>query len=333
MFVAIPAPPFNRLGPFHLYGLMIATGVLAAVWLGRKRWAAMGHDPDDISSLATWVVPAGLIGTRIYHVITDYNRLYCGAPKCTGSVFWDAFKVWNGGLGIPGGILAGVVVGVWRARKMGIDWRDLADAVVPGIPLAQAIGRFGNYFNQELYGGHTSLPWGLKVDDTYRPAADQGRTDVLYHPTFLYESLWNLALLALLLKLYSSGRLRRGAVLWVYVLGYSVGRLWVESLRIDTANHILGLRLNVWTSLIGIAIGVWGLYRLSQTEALPATAPGTGSSSAADTPDATDDAITQVDAHPVFDSPTSDELTIDNPDSGDSAEPAEPDDAASRDRT
>ena len=260
MLASIPAPPFDSIGPIRLYGLVIAIGVLAAVWLGRKRWAERGHDPEEISVIATWAVPAGLIGARLYHVITDYSTKFCGEPKCSGSLWPDMFNIRAGGLGIPGGIIAGVLVGMWRAKRMGVDTRSLADAVVPGIPLAQAIGRFGNYFNQELYGRRTDLPWGLSVDREYRPGGDQSLESALYHPTFLYEAIWNLGVLGLLLWLDSTKRLRRGALLWVYLISYSVGRLWVESLRIDSATTIGGWRVNTWMSLFGIAFGAAGLF-------------------------------------------------------------------------
>ena len=158
---AIPSPPSNSLslGPldFRYYGLCIALGVLAAVAIGRRRWEAKGGDPEDITTIALVAVPAGLIGARLYHVITDWSRLYSG-----GRWWPDAFAIWKGGLGIPGGVLVGVAAGVLVCRRMRIDWRYVADAAAPAIPVAQAIGRLGNWFNQELYGGPTDLPWGLR---------------------------------------------------------------------------------------------------------------------------------------------------------------------------
>ena len=259
ILAAIPAPPFNSIGPLRLYGLMIALGVLAAVALGRRRWTNLGHDPEQISVIATWAVPAGLVGTRIYHVMTDYSTRYCGPPKCSGSLFPDMFNLRAGGLGIPGGILAGVLVGLWRAKKMGIDPRELADAIIPGLPLAQAIGRWGNYFNQELYGRKTTLPWGLNVDPEFRPTGDRALASVTYHPTFLYEAVWNLGVVGLLLWLDSKKKLPKGAILWIYIMCYSLGRLWVEGIRIDSATQVGGWRINTWMSLIGIGIGAVGL--------------------------------------------------------------------------
>lgn len=251
----IPAPPFDTIGPFRLYGLMIALGVLASVALARRRWAARGNDPEQISSIALWAVPAGLIGARIYHVITDYDRLYCGTPNCERSLFPGAFEIWNGGLGIPGGIIVGVAVGVYVGYRMGIDWRDCIDAAIPGLPLAQAIGRLGNYFNQELFGRPTTVPWALKVDpkggflDGYVPGFET------YHPTFAYELIWNLGVVGVLLWIDSKRRLGKGKILGLYVALYFLGRLWIEAMRSDTATKVFGLRVNIWTSIIAIAIG------------------------------------------------------------------------------
>ena len=253
----IPAPPFDSLGPFRLYGLMIALGVLAAVALARKRWADRGNDPEQISAIALWAVPAGLIGARLYHVITDYDRLYCGVAKgCERSLIPGAFEIWNGGLGIPGGIIVGVAVGVYAGHRMGVDWRDCVDAAIPGLPLAQAIGRLGNYFNQELFGRPTTVPWALKVEpkdggflDGYVPGFET------YHPTFAYELIWNLGVVGLLLWIDSKRRLGKGKILGAYVALYFLGRLWIEAMRSDTASKILGVRVNIWTSLVGIVIG------------------------------------------------------------------------------
>jgi prolipoprotein diacylglyceryl transferase len=253
LLASIPSPSTKQIeiGPLNLraYGLMIALGVFAAVWLAQKRWQAMGHDPEDFVYVAMRAVPAGLIGARLYHVITDWQRFDNGE--------WaDAFKIWEGGLGIPGGMLAGVLVGVWAAKQRGMPAPDAMDAAAPSLALAQAIGRIGNWFNQELFGEPTDLPWGLKIDVENRPV---GYTfDSTFHPTFLYEMLWNLALCAFLLWIDSVRRsdgtrlVRRGYLIAVYVLGYATGRLWVELLRIDEASEIAGVRVNVWTSLVAI---------------------------------------------------------------------------------
>ncbi len=245
----IPSPSTSEfvLGPLHLraYGLFIAIGVIAGLELARRRWAARGGDPDDITAVALWAVPAGLIGARLYHVVTDYQR-YEGH-------WFDALQVWHGGLGIPGGIAAGVAVGLVVARRRGIDAGAALDACIPALPLAQAIGRLGNYFNQELYGRPTRLPWGLEIDLAHRP--DGYAQFATFHPTFLYEAIWNLALMAILVWIDRRKILRPGRLVWVYVAGYALGRLWVEALRIDPASLILGIRVNIWTSVLAFAIG------------------------------------------------------------------------------
>jgi prolipoprotein diacylglyceryl transferase len=247
ILMAIPAPPGNSIGvgPLELraYGLMIALGVLAAVVFAQRRWAARGGDPGDIAALAVWAVPAGLVGARIYHVVTD--------PQLFRGRWLHVFAVWEGGLGIPGGIAAGVVVGAIVARRRSLPIPALLDTVAPALALAQAIGRWGNWFNQELFGGPTTLPWGLRVDPSQRPAGyAQFAT---FHPTFLYESLWNLTLVGVLLLVERRLHLRPGRLFVVYVAGYAAGRLWVEGLRIDRANRIAGLRVNEWVSLVVLA--------------------------------------------------------------------------------
>ena len=245
---SIPSPSDNTILGLRAYGLMIALGVLAAVWLSRRRWADRGGDPEDISTIALWAVPAGLVGARLYHVITDWKRYFPDQPV-------DALKIWEGGLGIPGGIALGVAVGVLVGRRLGIRLPVGLDAVAPALPLAQAIGRLGNWWNQELFGRPTDLPWGLEIDPANRPA---GYAEVeTFHPTFLYEGLWNLALVALLVVLDRRRLLRPGNLIVVYVGGYALGRLWVEALRIDPASLVLGVRVNIWMSaalLVGVAV-------------------------------------------------------------------------------
>jgi prolipoprotein diacylglyceryl transferase len=248
---SLPSPPSNaiHIGPLQLraYGLSIALGVIAAVWIAQRRWAQRGGDPSDISRLALWSVLAGIAGARLYHVITDNQRF--------NGRWLHAFAVWEGGLGIPGGLIAGVLTGVVVARRRGLPVAQLLDVVAPAIPVAQAIGRLGNWFNQELFGRPTELPWGLRIDPPNRP---RGFEDVAtYHPTFLYEALWNLALAGLLL-LYERRRpgAPPGRLFALYVGGYALGRLWVEALRIDPASHIAGVRVNIWVSIVTLAITV-----------------------------------------------------------------------------
>jgi prolipoprotein diacylglyceryl transferase len=239
---SIPSPAGDSLhiGPLEVraYGLMIGIGVVVAVWLAQRRWAARSGDPDDIVAIAVWAVPAGVVGARLYHVITDFSRF--------DGRWWHIPAIWEGGLGIPGGIAAGVLVGVLVARRRGLPVPDLLDVIAPALPVAQAIGRLGNWFNQELYGRATELPWALRIDPRHRP---DGRADVAtYHPTFLYEALWNLALAAVLVWAGRRWHPRAGQLFAVYVAGYAAGRFWVESLRIDPATELLGVRVNLWVS-------------------------------------------------------------------------------------
>ena len=247
LLAAIPAPPGNSIGigslQLRAYGLMIALGAFAAVAFAQRRWAARGGDPNDITGLAMWAVPAGLVGARIYHVVTD--------PELFRGRWLHVFAVWEGGLGIPGGIAAGVIVGAVAARRRGLPIGALLDTVAPALPLAQAIGRWGNWFNQELFGGPSTLPWALHVDISHRP--DGYERFATFHPTFLYESLWNLALIGVLLMVERRLRLRPGRLFVVYLGGYTLGRLWIEGLRIDHANRILGLRVNEWVSIVVLA--------------------------------------------------------------------------------
>lgn len=248
LIASIPSPPGKSIGigPLQLraYGVAIAVGVLVAVWIAQGRYARRGGDPEALTAIAMWAVPMGLVGARLYHVITDYQRFQ--------GRWWRVIEVWEGGLGIPGGLLAGVITGVVVARRRGLDVPTLLDVVAPAIAIAQAIGRLGNWFNQELYGRASDLPWAVRIDPAHRP--DGLEHVATYHPTFLYEALWNVALAALLVRLDRTGRLRRGQLFVLYVAGYALGRLWVEALRIDPANEILGLRVNIWTSLVALAV-------------------------------------------------------------------------------
>jgi phosphatidylglycerol---prolipoprotein diacylglyceryl transferase len=242
ILLSIPSPGDNSIGvgPLELraYGLTIAIGVVVAAGIARRRWAARGGSGDDIAALAVWAVPAGLVGARLYHVITDLHRFE--------GRWWHAPAVWEGGLGIPGGLVAGVLTGAWIAHRRGLPVATLLDVVAPAIPVGQAIGRLGNWFNQELFGGPTGLPWGLEIDAAHRPA---GFEDVAtFHPTFLYEAAWNLALAALLVAIERRWRPRPGELFAGYVAGYAAGRFWVESMRINPATELLGIRVNLWVS-------------------------------------------------------------------------------------
>src|SRR5690606_25666167 len=192
---SIPSPPFRdlALGPlsFRMYGLMIALGVIAAVWIARRRYSSYGGDPEDITTIALVAVPAGLVGARLYHVITDWPDLYSD-----GRWWPKAFMIWQGGLGIPGGVLLGAIAGVVACRVMGISWRIVGDAVAPAIPVAQACRRLGKWFNQEVIGGQTDRLWGVRIVPHIRPR--DYLTSPTFLPTFLYEGLWNLGLAGLI---------------------------------------------------------------------------------------------------------------------------------------
>jgi len=255
MLASIPSPSdgvFN-IGPLaiHAYGMMIALGVVAAVWLaGRRMEKADVGTRDDMSSIAMWAVGAGVIGARLYYIVTDKSQPWKEPSR------W--LKIWEGGLGIPGGLLAGVLVGVWAIKRRGLSVPGVLTAAVPAIPLAQAIGRLGNWWNQELFGRPTTLPWGLEIDDKNLPAGYASGT--LFHPTFLYEALWNLALCGLLILIDRRMKLRPGRLLAVYVAGYFTGRFWIEGLRIDPANSGGGLRLNQWVSVFVVVAAVLYLF-------------------------------------------------------------------------
>jgi prolipoprotein diacylglyceryl transferase len=249
---AIPSPSSGTLeiGPVNLnaYGLMIALGVVAAVRIAGKRAERINAaSMDDMSSIALWAVPAGVLGGRAYHVLTDYE-------KFQGN-WGDVIKVWQGGLGIWGGITVGVLVGFWRAKKMNLDAWVLVSCSVPGIAVAQAIGRWGNWWNQELFGRPTDLAWALEVSDATALKAGfaEGTT---FHPTFLYESLGCLVLAVALIAVEKKLKPGRGRLLAWYVAGYTALRFFIEGLRIDEAKELVGFRFNQWVSIIAFAIAV-----------------------------------------------------------------------------
>lgn len=248
----IPSPSLSSfsVGPLtiHFYALCIITGIAVAIWIGRKRYANLGGNPDDVSEVAIWAVPFGIIGGRIYHVITSPSQ-YFGA---NGNPI-DALRIWEGGLGIWGAISLGAIGAYlyFRTHKTSLNFRQLLDSLAPGVIVAQAIGRIGNYFNQEVFGKPTDLPWGLEIDPANRPNGFESYST--FHPTFLYELLWCLVVAALLIKLpgvLKQITSKQGDVFALYIFGYTAGRVWIENLRIDEANLILGLRLNIWVSLV-----------------------------------------------------------------------------------
>ncbi len=244
--------------PIRAYALCIIAGIIVAIWWGERRWVARGGTKGMVIDMAVYAVPFGLVGGRLYHVITD-PELYFTEGKNP----WAAFAIWDGGLGIWGAIALGAVGALIACRRRGVPLPAMADAIAPGIVVAQAIGRIGNYFNQELFGAHTDLPWGLEI---FQRVNADGVEDMLngvstgipleqspVHPTFLYELLWNLLVAGLVVWADRQFKLGHGRVFALYVAGYTVGRGWIEMMRADNANHILGLRLNVWTSILVFA--------------------------------------------------------------------------------
>jgi prolipoprotein diacylglyceryl transferase len=263
---SIPSPSSGTLsiGPLkiHAYGLMIALGVVAAVWLMGRRFEQKGIGTrDDANSISVWAVIAGVIGSRLYHVATDWSKFSPGHLS-------DIPKIWQGGLGIPGGLIGGIGVGAYLIKRKGLPLGIALNCAAPALALAQAIGRWGNYFNQELYGGPTKLPWGLEIDFDHRtgPAAkyaSDAYRDTVFHPTFLYESLSNLLLAGVLLWIDRKYRVRPGRLLAAYVVGYGVIRFFVEGMRIDEAHHVGGLRWNQWVALAAVVAA--GAYLLAMS--------------------------------------------------------------------
>ena len=242
MLASISSPSRNiiEIGPLdiRIYGIMIALGVIVAVWFIGWRMQQRGMNSEMAVSLAWVVVPAGLIGARLYHVITDWRRF-------SDEDRWgDVVRIWEGGLGIPGAIIGGVLAGAVLCRMRDWSLAEMLDIAAPALLAAQAVGRLGNWFNQELFGRPTDLPWGLEIDPTNRPA--EYFSDTTFHPTFLYEALWMLALMGLLLWLDKLRKLPVGHLFALYVLGYASGRIWIEFLRVDPASELAGVRVNVW---------------------------------------------------------------------------------------
>lgn len=253
LIASIPSPSSGslELGPLRLnaYGLMIALGVVVAVRIAGRRAETRGVGTvEDFSSIAMWAVPAGVIGGRVYHVITDVQRF-------RGN--WaEAFMIWHGGLGIWGGVALGVAVGFWRARVRGLNAWAILSCAAPAIAVAQAIGRWGNWWNQELFGRPTTLPWALRVSDSVAMKAGES-AGTTFHPTFLYESIGCLVLAGLLILVERRMNPAPGRLLAWYAAGYTALRFFIEGLRIDPAHSAGGLRLNQWVSLVvfGLSVG------------------------------------------------------------------------------
>ena len=258
----IPSPTAGvlHLGPIPLrgYAFCILLGIVVAIWLTDRRLRARGGEPGQILDVAAYVVVAGIIGGRLYHVITTPDPYWGpqGNPV-------DALKVWEGGLGIWGAVALGTLGGWYGCRSVGLNFLEVADAAAPGVAIAQGIGRWGNWFNNELYGGPTDLPWGLVIhkwdNGAGRAVTDASGDPVVlgtFHPTFLYEFVWVLLLAGALLLIERRWDLARGQLFGLYIAGYPIGRIVIERMRTDEAELILGQRLNVWTSIVVFLIGV-----------------------------------------------------------------------------
>lgn len=268
----IPSPAISSidLGPvrIHFYALFILAGMALAIWIADRRLQARGAKSGLALDIALWTIPFGIIGARIFHVLTHPDDYFFEGADLT-----DVFKIWEGGLAIYGGLLAGAIGAFLGARQSGIKFWSFADAVAPGLLLAQAIGRWGNYFNEELFGTPTTLPWGLEISPMNPAFPDGLPADVLFHPTFLYESIWSLVGVGILLALDRRFELRWGKLFGVYLIYYSVGRILVENLRIDPSEIFFGLRTNVWSGIIGIAIGIVIIYLANQKHPEPEKSP------------------------------------------------------------
>ena len=298
---SIPSPSRNawHLGPFSLraYALCILAGVFIAVWWTSRRYRARGGSEDTVLDVAMLSVPVGILGARLYHVITSP-----GAYFGPGGDPVRIVQIWRGGLGIWGGVAAGLAAAAWLMHRRGLRLAPLTDAVAPALLVAQAVGRVGNWFNQELFGAPTTLPWGLEIDADHLPEGYAPGT--LFHPTFLYEALWNLAGAALLVLLERRLRRRDGTVggrlIWAYLMVYTAGRVWIEHLRVDEAAIVLGLRLNEWTAMIVFLAGLVGFIaagRRGADDAIARPDPQSGPDPDAVDPDDEDRQVTPEGPH------------------------------------
>jgi prolipoprotein diacylglyceryl transferase len=271
LLASIPSPPTGvyHLGPFtiHMYGLMLLLAIAACIWLTGVRWVRWGGDWDLVFRVAVWGVIFGIVGARIYHLITSWNQ-----DAAIHAHWYGPFAVWSGGLGIWGAIPFGVGVGAWIVHRSGNSVRLMMDAVAPGLLLAQGIGRWGNWWNQELYGKPTTLPWALKIDAAHAPNGVAGT----FHPTFLYEFTWDVLAVLALLWIDRRFKLRRPALFSLYVALYTAFRTYEETLRIDPSNHFLGQRINFWVSLVvfvcSVAFFVWWQFLRKPSEEKPRAA-------------------------------------------------------------
>lgn len=260
---SIPSPSTGELdlGPFtvHMYGLMLLAAIGACIWITGRRFVARGGDWDLIMRVAVWGVGAGIVGARLYHLATSWDEV--------PDAWWGPFAIWRGGLGVWGGVALGCLVGGIVAKRAGADVWLLADCLAPGLLVAQGIGRLGNWWNQELFGRPTDLSWGLEIDPENRPLAYLD--SATFHPTFLYEMLWDFAAALLLIWIGRRFVVRPPGLFALYIAIYSFGRFWVELIRIDPAHEILGLRVNNWVALVGVIGGLawfWLAQRRGKVE-------------------------------------------------------------------
>ena len=255
ILISIPSPDVSyiELGPLriHFYAMFILAGIILALILTESRLRSRGAESGIALDISLWAIPLGILGGRFFHVVTHPNDYFFA-----GADLLAVFRIWEGGLAIYGALIFGALGAAIGARAAGIKFTSYLDAVAPGVLLAQAVGRWGNYFNNELFGTPTDLPWGLEISSN-NPAYPAGLPEgVLFHPTFLYESIWSLAGVALLLAADRKFNLRWGKMMGMYLVYYSIGRVWIEAIRIDPSEILLGLRVNIWSAIAGVALGL-----------------------------------------------------------------------------
>ena len=255
ILISIPSPDVSyiELGPLriHFYAMFILAGIILALILTESRLRSRGAESGIALDISLWAIPLGILGGRFFHVVTHPNDYFFA-----GADLLAVFRIWEGGLAIYGALIFGALGAAIGARAAGIKFTSYLDAVAPGVLLAQGVGRWGNYFNNELFGTPTDLPWGLEISSN-NPAYPAGLPEgVLFHPTFLYESIWSLAGVALLLAADRKFNLRWGKMMGLYLVYYSIGRVWIEAIRIDPSEILLGLRVNIWSAIAGVALGL-----------------------------------------------------------------------------
>ena len=255
---SIPSPPFEwaqfHLGPLtiHTYAICILVGIIAAVIITQRRLSSRGAQPGVVLDIIIWAVPIGIVGARFYHVFTHIGDYFF-----SGANLWNVFAIWDGGNALYGSLLGGAVGAYIGCRRHGIRFWSFADALAPAMLVAQSLGRFGNYFNHELFGLPTTLPWGLQIEATNTKFPPGLAAGTLFHPLFLYEIIWNLIGVAIILLLERAARLRWGRAFAVYLIWYGLGRSWLEAIRIDpTSDGFLGIPANVWASFVAITLGI-----------------------------------------------------------------------------